>query len=314
MGWCYFMSERSRKVVVLGSINIDLGISVDKMPQQGETKTGTNLIENIGGKGANQALQAVALGCNTEMISAVGNDMFGQRARNYLSEKGLNIDHVFTKPTKTGLAFITRTDQDNRIILYKGSNHALDEQEVENAINGKEGDVFITQFEIPLNIVKRGLKRAKELGMVTILNPAPANYSDDSLYPYVDYFIVNQTEAEILSGIYPNNLEDAKKVYAYFKEKGVSKLIVTLGGDGAVYLDPQEVQKMAAYNINVLDTTGAGDAFVGGLAYAICQGYDTKTMMKIASASGAHACLHVGVENAMGNYGQIYKIMEENNE
>ncbi|MDY0210070.1 MAG: ribokinase [Acholeplasma sp.] len=307
------MIEKQNKIYVLGSINIDLGISVDQMPIQGETKTGSNLIENVGGKGANQAVSAARLGCETTLIGAVGDDLFGIEAKRYLAQTGLDLTHVSTTKTKTGLAFITRSDHDNRIILYKGANHSLSESEIK-AIQGNPGDVFITQFEIPLEMVKKGLKKAKSEGMITILNPAPASDCDESIYKYVDYFVINQTESQILSGIYPHTKEDVKKVFDYFNPKGINRLIVTLGSEGSVYHDMNKQVFQKAISISPVDTTGAGDAFVGGLACSISKHFTIEKMMAVASAAGAHACLHLGVKDAMGTYDDILKIMEDNNE
>lgn len=301
---------QKNKVYVLGSVNIDMSISVDKIPAEGETKSGHNFIKNIGGKGTNQAVSAASLGCETKFIAAVGNDLFGKDAIASIKSKNIDVSSMMIENGGTGMAFITRTNRDNRIILHEGANHKINLEKVLKLVNGNEGDVLIVQYEIPFEVVKNGLKKAKSRGMITLLNPAPSRYLDTSIYKYVDYLILNQTECEILSGIYPKHVEDVKLASKYFFDHGIHKLIVTMGSKGSIYTTKDEVIEVNAYKVKAIDSTGAGDAYVGGIAYGIANHLSISETIKIASAAGANACLHEGVENAMGSYQDILKIME----
>lgn len=303
--------NRKNKIYVLGSINIDMSISVDKIPMEGETKSGHDFIKNIGGKGANQAVSAAKLGAKTYLIAAVGNDIFGKEALTSIQNNGVDISHISLSNTHTGMAFITRTNRDNRIILHEGANHKIKQDKVLEAVQGNPGDILVSQYEIPYEIVKNAFKKAKSLNMITILNPAPARYLEEDIYPYVDYIILNQTECEILAGIYPTHEEHVKKAAAYLFSKGISKIIVTMGSKGSVYVSKDELYESKAYKIKTVDTTGAGDAYTGAFAYGLAMHEPITTCLKIASAAGAYACLREGVENAMGTYNDIQKLMEE---
>lgn len=302
--------NQENKIYVLGSINLDMSISVDKMPLEGETKSGHDFIKNIGGKGANQAVSAAKLGAQTKLIAAVGHDIFGEEAIKSIESNQVDVSCISQVDSNTGMAFITRTNRDNRIILHEGANHKIDLDHVLNSIDGIENDILVTQYEIPYQIVKQGLMKAKTLGMTTILNPAPARYLNDDIYPFVDYLILNQTECEILSGIYPTHVEDVKKAFAILSEKGVSKVIVTMGSKGSVYRSNSEIIEAQALKVKTVDTTGAGDAYVGGIAYGLAKHQYISECIKIASAAGAYACLTEGVEHAMGTYQDIINLME----
>lgn len=310
MEWYYTM-KRKNKVYVLGSINIDLVVEVDYLPKAGETLKGKQFLRNLGGKGANQAISARRLGCDTTLIASVGNDPFGKEALTKLNDSLINTTKIELSNSDTGMAFITRHEAENRIILYPGANHEMDEKRAMDALNGTQGDLLVTQFEIPYEIVYNGLKKAKSLGMTTVLNPAPATKIGSEIYACVDYLIVNQTECEILSGIYPNSLEDVLVAKDYFIKKGVKKLIVTLGSKGSIYVSSDQIIEQKAFFIKPVDTTGAGDSYVGGIAYGLLNELTMKETLEIASACGAYATQKEGVYEAIGNHQQIMKFMEE---
>ncbi|ABX81965.1 ribokinase [Acholeplasma laidlawii] len=303
--------NQKNKVYVLGSINVDMSISVDKIPLEGETKSGHEFIKNIGDKGANQAVSAAKLGAKTYLIAAVGKDIFGKEALISIEKNGVDTRYVSLADSHTGMAFITRTNRDNRIILHEGANHKIEQDKVLEAVQGNPGDILVSQYEIPYEIVKSAFKKAKSLNMITILNPAPSRYLEEDIYPYVDYIILNQTECEILSGVYPTHEQDVKKAASYLFKKGITRLIVTMGSKGSVYMSKDELYESKAYKIKTVDTTGAGDAYIGAFAYGLAMHEPITTCLKIASAAGAYACLKEGVEDAMGTYSDIEKLMEE---
>lgn len=302
--------NQENKVYVLGSVNIDMSISVDTIPLEGETKAGHNFIKNIGGKGANQAVASATLGADTTLIASVGDDIFGKEAITSLAKNKVNTTCIMVEHTDTGMAFITRTNRDNRIILHEGANHKMASDKALEAICGQEGDVLISQYEIPFDIVLKGFIKAKQLGMITILNPAPARYLSKDIFEYVDYLILNQTECDIFTGIYPTHKDDVIKASQVLFKQGIAKLIVTMGSKGSVYISKDQLIETAAYKIKTVDTTGAGDAFVGGLAYGLVHHQSIEVAIKMASAAGAYACLHEGVEHAMGTIKEIEEIME----
>ncbi|PKK86695.1 MAG: ribokinase, partial [Tenericutes bacterium HGW-Tenericutes-8] len=263
-----------------------------------------------GGKGANQAVSSATLGAKTLIIASVGDDIFGKEAVESLKDNAVDTSKVMVVHADTGMAFITRTNRDNRIILHEGANHHMQVSKALEAIDGVAGDVLICQYEIPFDIVLEGFIKAKQLGMITILNPAPARYLDKTIFEFVDYLVLNQTECELFTGIYPTHKDDVIKASQRLFDQGVSKLIVTMGSKGAVYIANEHLIEVSAYKVKTKDTTGAGDAFVGGLAYGLVKHQNIESSIKIASAAGAFACLHEGVEHAMGTIEDINKIME----
>lgn len=303
--------KRKNKVYVLGSINIDLVVEVDYLPKAGETLKGISYFRNLGGKGANQAISAKRLGCDTVLIASVGNDPFGKEALTKLGETNIDTTKIELSNSDTGIAFITREKEENRIILYPGANHEMAKEKALSSITGSKGDILVAQYEIPYDIVCDGFKKAKSLGMTTILNPAPATYLNKDIYHYVDYLIVNQTESEILSGIYPKTLEEGLEAKNYFFNEGVKKLIITLGSKGAIYFDEEKVIEQKAFKVTPVDTTGAGDSFVGGITYGILNELSIDETLQLASACGAYATLKAGVFEAIGSLNDIKKFMEE---
>lgn len=302
---------RKNEIYVLGSINVDLVITADVLPDQGETIRGRNFMINAGGKGANQAVAASMLGAKVNMIGAVGNDEFKDVALNSIKNSGVNILNIKQKPSTTGVAVIIKNNNDNRIILDSGSNFKLNINDLKEGLkNATKNDVFITQFEINEDVLYEGLKMAKEKEMITILNPAPAKIIDDQMYELIDYLVINQSEAKLLTNIYPNNLEDSKKVFEFFKNKGIKNLIVTLGSKGSVYLG-EETLYIDSYKIKPIDTTGAGDAFIGSFAYSLINKMSYKEGLNLSNATSALVCLKEGAQKAMPTINEVKIFMKE---
>lgn len=305
---------KNNNIYVLGSINVDLVISAPIFPKQGETIHGKDFLINSGGKGANQAVAAKKLGANVHLIGAVGNDEFKDIALKVIRSSGVNTESVFVKDAKTGVAMIIKHEGDNRIILDSGSNILISREDLVQGLKGaREGDVFISQFEVNMDVVYEGLKIAKSLKMVTILNPAPAALIKDEAYKDIDYLVINQSEAELLTNIYPKSFEDTKEVFNFFKKKGLKNLIVTLGSKGSVYLG-HEVFKTEAYKIITVDTTGAGDSFIGAFAYGLVNDLSPNETLKIANATSALVCLRPGAQRAMPSLNEVEKFIIEKGE
>ena len=290
------------KIFVVGSINMDLVINAPYMPKNGETITGSDFMTNPGGKGANQAVAAAKLGGDVYMVGSVG-DAFGDELKNTLKGYGVKTDYVkHSKGISSGIAVIVVVDRDNRIILDRASNGLVDKETIDKALlKAQKGDILICQLEIPLNMVEYAFSRAKELEMTTILNPAPAIALPNGLLKLTDFFIPNQSETEIYTGIYPDTIDKAKEATYKLNEMGVKHVIITLGSKGScTLLDGEYVQiKSYSYLVNVIDTTAAGDTFIGAFATKMSEGWNIKDSMNYASKASALTISKVGAQKSI---------------
>ena len=261
-----------KKVFVYGSLNYDLVINTTRIPKSGETIFGNGFFTNSGGKGANQAVASAKLGGDTYLIGAVGTDSFGDECVQSLKKYNVNTEFVSKIDINTGVAIITVCDGDNRIILDRGANYHFDDEKLISIIeNNVREDIFISQLETPINQVALALKKAKEKNAFTILNPAPAQFLDDSILKSVDLLIPNESELEIISGesIDCKNLEKSiLNAVNTLKNRGLNDIIVTLGDNGCYYNN----KFYKAYKTETVDTTGAGDTFIGALASRLALG------------------------------------------
>ncbi len=309
MGWYYSMSS---KVYVLGSVNADLMISANRIPQQGETIAGYDYFEAIGGKGGNQAAACAKLGAPTYLIGSVGRDYHGQLALNALNNFGIDTSNVLiSEDEHTGTAVIIKTDNDNRIIINQGANANISVPRIHEALKGNEEDFFLTQFEVPLYAVFEGLKSAKALGMTTVVNPAPAVVMNDDFYPLIDYLVVNQSESEILSGIFPKNADDCEKAAAILFKRGVGCVVFTLGGEGSVCVSQSDSIRIRSFKVDVVDTTGAGDTYIGTLLFGLSKNWRIEKALTYASAAGALACTKQGAQEALPTFEMLVDFMNQ---
>lgn len=244
-----------KSIFVLGSLNTDLAIKADVLPREGETVNGKDFKVGAGGKGLNQAIAASKLGGHVKFLGAIGNDSFGLMMKNALKENNVNTENIHEfDGISSGIAVILLNNSNNRIVLDLGANLKISKQDVGLFLSdAKPGDIFVTQLENNLDAIGYGLKIAKEKSMVTVLNPAPANLDIKVFIKYVDYLIPNETEYDILKDIILEN----------------QKLIITKGKDGYEYSSPNNKFSGMAPRVNVVDTTGAGDCFVGAFVYAL---------------------------------------------
>jgi ribokinase len=258
-----------KKVVVAGSLNIDLTIRVDRMPNEGETIHGYEFLINTGGKGGNQAVAAAKSGAETVLIGSIGGDAFGNQILESLENYGINTASIkIQKNEYTGSAMIICSDDDNRIILNPGANFSLDFDFVKNRLDqiSKKEDLFITQFENDLNTTLKLLEYAKAIGMKTILNPAPAKVIPNEAFKYIDILVLNQSECEVLTGVYPKTLKECEDLGKVIRDKGTENIVITLGKMGSVTITPKKVIKKEAYKVDTVDSTAAGDSFIGAMA------------------------------------------------
>ncbi|WP_252223588.1 MULTISPECIES: ribokinase [unclassified Clostridium] len=257
------------KICVLGSMNMDLVMKIKDMPKSGETILSKSYEKIPGGKGANQAVAAKRSGAYVSMIAKIGKDDYGRTLRDELKNDNINIDCVFEDDSNaTGTAMIMVADTgNNSIIVNPGSNMSINEKEIDSTLDRiKESDILIAQFETPEEMSLRAFKNAKENEKITILNPAPAKKIKDELLAVTDIIVPNETEAEVLTGITVENVEDAKKAAKVFMDKGVKFVIITMGSKGAAVIGKDFCELVPAYKVNAIDTTAAGDSFIGGLS------------------------------------------------
>lgn len=257
------------KVCVLGSMNMDLVVKVNDIPRVGETILSKSFEKIAGGKGANQAVAAKRCGAEVAMIAKIGKDENGQILKDKLIEDNIDVKYVFEdKREATGMAIIIVNENgNNSIIVVAGSNMTIDEYEIEASVEKiKEYDILISQFETSEEMTLKAFLKAKEFGKITILNPAPAKKINEELLKVTDIIVPNETEAEVLTGIKVETLEDANKAGQAFLEKGVNFVIITLGSKGAAVIGKDFCELVPAYKVNAIDTTAAGDSFIGGLS------------------------------------------------
>lgn len=286
-----------KKVFVLGSINMDLVIHTPYIPSQGETLTGSDFFSNGGGKGANQAVACAKQDVETYLIGGIGKDNFGKVSLNTLNNYNVKTNYIKEYDCSTGVAVILICDKDNRIILDCGANHKITKEQIDEGLkDATPGDIFITQLENNLDAVKYGLKKAHELKLTTIFNPAPAIKLDLDIFQYVDYLVVNEGECELLSDIKYENKESLKKVINKLK---VHSLIVTLGSKGSVYMDENDYFEIKAHKIDPIDTTAAGDTYVGVFASQLANNILVLDALNYASLASSLTCLKKGAQQAI---------------
>lgn len=256
------------RVCVLGSINMDLVLNVKRMPKVGETIFGQNLSNAGGGKGANQAVAARRTGAEVYMVGKIGKDSNGKLLKDYLVNDDINVDYVLEdENAPTGTAIITVDEEgNNSIIVIAGANMTINADEIDktNKII-EQSEILISQFETPMDITTRAFKYAKEKGVITVLNPAPAKKISEELLKSTDIIIPNETEAFELTGVKVEGLDSAKKASEEFLANGVKFVIITLGENGAAIISKEKSEIVKAHKVEAVDTTAAGDSFIGGL-------------------------------------------------
>ncbi|ELT97763.1 hypothetical protein CAPTEDRAFT_20019 [Capitella teleta] len=299
-------------VVVVGSCMKDLISYVPRLPDPGETIVGTKFTFGYGGKGANQCVMAARLGAKTSMIGKVGEDDFGRGYLKNFEDNGVNIEHTeMTSAAATGVATIAVNDDgQNAIIIVKGANDTLTEQDVANSEDViSKAKVLICQLEISPHISLAAIKLARKHGVVTILNPAPAVLNlDPSFYSMCDYFCPNETEAEILSGLSVKSVPEAMTAALLLLDKGCRTVVLTLGEQGAVCVSQDRKPiHIPAKKVKQVDSTGAGDAFVGAFAfYVSCMSHlPLAEMLKRSGEIAGHSVQFPGTQTSYPHRGDL---------
>ena len=256
-----------KKVVVVGSINMDLVTRCKRAPKGGETLFGEEFFQVPGGKGANQAVAIGKLGTEVTMLGKVGKDSFGKDLINSMKESGVDARYIEEGEKSTGIAkIIVEENGQNRILVVAGANSEVDKAYIDRHLDAiKECDIVVAQLEIPVETVAYALAKAKEFGKMTILNPAPARELDDEIIKNSDLIIPNESELALITGMPTETEEEIKKAGEKLLDMGVSNLIVTLGSKGSLILNRETCEFHLAYKVKAIDTTAAGDSFIGGL-------------------------------------------------
>jgi ribokinase len=290
---------RQPHVVVAGSANIDLTTFIDRLPSPGETIFGKRFQLGFGGKGANQAVAAALCGAKVSMVARVGDDLFSAPTIANFQKRGVDASHVWiTTGYASGVAPIFVDDAgQNRIIVVKGANDALKPADVDAAgLLLLQADCIIVQLEVPLETVYYTLRFARRSGIRSILNPAPSQPLDLAEAANADYVIPNETEAEALSGLAVRNLEEARACGLQLLRCGLRRVILTLGENGALLVRPEGVEHAAAHRVEPLDTSGAGDAFIGSFACFLSAGCTESEALARANVYAALSTQSAGTQ------------------
>ena len=299
-------------VVVVGSLNMDLVTRAQRMPKPGETLAGHSFETVSGGKGANQAVAAARLGARVAMIGCVGDDAYGEQLRRALVAEQIDVQGVTTVVNvPTGIAaIVVDANGQNSIIIVAGGNGELTPEVVDgfDALLS-EASVVICQLEVPTDSVAHVLRRAHESGKIVILNPAPATTAlPDHWYPLIDYLIPNETEAAILTGLPVDSLESAELAAHALLVCGLGKIIVTLGEQGALFASGQGTVHFPAPQVTAVDSTAAGDTFVGGFAAALARGRDEVSAIRFAQAAASLSVTRPGAQPSIPTYAELQDI------
>ena len=291
------------EITVLGIFVADISFSGPKIPSIGETILGKKYNVGPGGKGCNQAIAIARLGGNTNFISKIGKDAYGELALKTLEKNKISTENIIQDGNQqTGVAGIL-VDQNtgkNAINVIVGAPSSLQISEIEKQINLiKRSKIFLTQLEVPKDVTLHCLKTAKENGCITILNPAPASEISKEFYNNIDFFTPNETEAEFYTGIKITNDQEAKQAADKLINLGIKKVIITLGEKGLFYSDGKEEIYLKAEAVKAIDTTGAGDAFNGGLAYGLSKEKPIKECLKLANKVAGISTTKLGAGDAM---------------
>ena len=290
------------RIAVVGSNMVDLVTYVDRMPDRGETLEAPDFALGFGGKGANQAVAAARLGAQVSMVTCVGDDLFGPRTRQNLADNGVDISHVRTvNEMPSGVAPIfVEPDGENAILIVKGANAHLSPDDIDAAAETLKGcDAVLLQLEVPLETVYHAVAFGARHGVQTILNPAPAHPDLDlSRLDGLDWFCPNESELALLSGM-PTDTDDAVLAAARsLIARGIRNVIVTLGGRGARHITAADVVQIDPVRVDPVDTTGAGDAFIGSFARFLSAGASAQEALSLAARYAAHSITGRGTQSS----------------
>ena len=286
-----------KKIIVIGSSNVDMVMKTSHLPAPGETILGGEFLMNQGGKGANQAVAVRRMGGNLIFMAKLGNDILGRKSLEYFENEGIDTRYLtLTENAASGVALISVDSQaENSIIVASGANMLLNEQDVDRITEEmEEGDILLMQLEIPLQTVVYAAKKAFEKGVKMVLNPAPACNLPQELFPYLYMITPNAIEAEMLAGMKLGT--DAEEVGKKLYEMGVKNVIITLGAKGCLIIEEGISYHVDAFKVKSIDTTASGDTFNVALCVGLAEGMDLKQAAVIASKASSIAVTRMGAQ------------------
>ncbi len=298
---------------MIGSANVDITMALPRLPRAGETVVGGTLLVNRGGKGANQAVAARLLGAEVEMIGCVGQDGGGAQIREGLAQLGIGVEGLMTVPeAATGTALIlVDPDGQNEIAVALGANDRLTvDMASAHESSVAWAQVLLCQLETPLPVVRWGLASAKRHGVTTILNPAPVRSLTDDLLALTDFLTPNEVEAGALSGIQASDVDSAREAAERLLARGAHRVVITLGGQGALACDDVATLHFPAFPVTVVDTTAAGDAFNGALAVGLAAGGSLEQAIPLAAAAAALTCTRRGAQDSLPSRAEVERFLQ----
>lgn len=305
-----------KKIVVVGSSNVDLIAKVSHLPRPGETVGNASFLQSYGGKGANQAVAAARLGGNVAFVTCLGGDSHGRELLQHFSGEGIRTDHVFfssDRPTGTAMIFVSEQSAENCIAVAPGANGLLDSRMALRA--GPliaDADIVLMQAEIPYDTVREVAFAAHRHGVAVMVNPAPACEIDPELMRAIDVLVVNETEAALIAGAEVNE-STARSVAKKLVRMGARSVVITLGKAGAFSLSGSEAVFMPGFRVEAVDTTAAGDTFCGALAVA-CDRRITPEALRFACAASALSVMRLGAQSSMPQLEEVYNFLAMSNE
>lgn len=308
------MISQMNKIVVLGSLNMDLVINTPRIPVLGETIHGSGFATFPGGKGANQAVSAAKLGGDVNIIGCVGNDSYGIDLINSLTCNDVKVGNIkILEGVTTGIAVIVVKNGDNFIILDSGANFLLKPEQMDQFKDViSNSDILMLQLEIPLDVVERAVEIAKYNGVKVLLNPAPACRLSDKLLSQIDIITPNESECEHITGIPIRSLDDTAKAIKYLMNKSIKQIIVTLGSKGVIYNHGDEIIHRTVPSVKVVDTTAAGDSFSGALAVALSNGKSIDNAIDFANIVGTITVTRRGAQASLPSLSEVKEYMKNN--
>ena len=289
-----------KKILVVGSINMDLTTIAPRIPKIGETIFGNGFSTQPGGKGANQAVAVAKLGGNVTFFGAVGNDLYGKRLTDNLAKCNVSFCGETIEDVSSGVAVITVVDGDNCIIITPGANNCVTPDIIRNNEHlFEEADYVLMQLEIPMESVSEAAKLGKKHGCTVVLNPAPYVDMPEELLGCIDLIVPNEHEAHNMTGIYPEDEESCKKAIESIKAKGIRNAAITLGEKGSVYSENGEYIFTPAKKVKAVDTTAAGDTFIGGMLTYLAMGKTMQEAVKFGTAASAITVTRIGAADSI---------------
>ena len=291
-----------KKIIVIGSSNVDMVVRTSHLPAPGETILGGEFFMNQGVKGANQAVAIKRLGGNLIFMAKLGNDVLGRQSVGYFKKEGIDTRYIaLDEDSASGVALISVDDHaENSIVVASGANMLLNEQDVDKMLEEMcEGDILLMQLEIPLQTVEYAARKAFGKGVKVVLNPAPARSLPKELFRHLYMVTPNRIEAEMLTGIKIANDADVEKVAEEICAMGVKNVIITLGSKGCLIREEGVSYRIDAFKVEPVDTTAAGDTFNGALCVGLSEGMDLKQAAVMASKASSIAVTRMGAQSSI---------------